>query len=69
MHTLVELVSLSVKKYYMALTEIQLKHVYFMAPLAKKDPDPCPIQWHVTDTSKKEIYLQCFYTNFAHNSV
>jgi len=25
----------------MALTEIQLKYVGFMAPLAKKVPDPC----------------------------
>jgi len=41
MHTLVsKLVALSVEKYYMALTEIQLKYVGFMAPLAKKVPDP-----------------------------
>jgi len=31
---------LSVEKYYMALTEIQLKTVLFIAPLAKKVPDP-----------------------------
>jgi len=43
MHTLVsKLVALSVEKYYMALTEIQLKYVGFMAPLAKKVPDPWP---------------------------
>jgi len=37
-----KLVALSVEKYYMALTEIQLKVAYvgFMAPLAKKVPDP-----------------------------
>ena len=34
------MVALSVEKYYMALTEIQLKYVGFMAPLAKKVPDP-----------------------------
>jgi len=45
MHTLVsKLVALNVENYYMALTEIQLKickkYVGFVAPLAKKVPDP-----------------------------
>jgi len=41
MHTLVSsIVAFIVEKYYMALTEIQLKYVGFMAPLAKKVPDP-----------------------------
>jgi len=42
MHTLVrKLVALSVEKYCMALTEIQLKYEGLMAPLAKNVPDPC----------------------------
>jgi len=42
MHTLVsKLVAFSVEKYYVALTEIQLKYIGFMAPFAKKVPEPC----------------------------
>jgi len=41
MHTLVtKIVALSVEKLYMVLTEIHLKYVGFMAPLAKKVPHP-----------------------------
>jgi len=37
-----KLVALSVEKHHMALTaEVQLEYVGFMAPLAKKVPDPC----------------------------
>jgi len=44
MHTLVrKLAALSVENYYTTLTEIQSKNVSFMAPLAKKVPDPCLI--------------------------
>ena len=35
-----KLVGLSVEKFYMAVTEIQLQYVGFMAPVAKKVPDP-----------------------------
>jgi len=40
MHTLVKLVALSVEKYYMALTEIQLRICRFHGSLSRKVPDP-----------------------------
>jgi len=40
MHTLVKLVALSVEKYYMALTEIQLKICGFHCSLSQKDSRP-----------------------------
>jgi len=57
MPTLVsKLVALSVEKYYMALTEIQLKYVTFMAPLAKKVPDP----WHT-----RTLFTRCCRLQFV----
>jgi len=40
MHTLVKLVALSVAKYYMALTEIQLKLCRFHGSLSQKSSRP-----------------------------
>jgi len=54
MHTLVsKLVALSVEKCYMALTEMQLKYVGFMAPLAKKVPDPCSRRYGPGDNDQR----------------
>ena len=67
MHTLVSmLVAFIDEKYYMALTEIQLKYVGFMAPLAKTVPGPCSSRslrittcshWQLTAYTLQQILL------------
>jgi len=48
MHTLLrKLVALSVEKYYMALTEIQLKIYRFHGSRSQKVPDPWLTSWSI----------------------